>query len=53
MTAALYAAKPQEKFFGIVKDKLELDAEQKERVIQVYTEMASAKPVPRTRGRRG
>ena len=53
MTAALYAAKPQEKYFGVVKDKLELDAEQKERVIQVYTEMASAKPVPRTRGRRG
>jgi hypothetical protein len=53
MTAALYAAKPQEKYFGLAKDKLELDAQQKERVIQVYTEMASAKPVPRTRGRRG
>jgi len=53
MTAALYAAKPQEKYFGIAKGKLALDAEQKEHVIQVYTEMASAKPVPRTRGRRG
>jgi hypothetical protein len=59
MAAALYAAKSQEKFFEIAKGRLALDPAQtpehqaKDRVIQVYTEMASAKPVPRTRGRRG
>ncbi len=54
MTAALYAAQPQEKYFTITNaggrvQRLGLDASQRDRILQVYTEMASAKPVPRRR----
>jgi hypothetical protein len=54
MAALLYAVRPKENYFGLsdagTADKhrsLILDPEQKERIIQAYIEMASAKPVPR------
>jgi hypothetical protein len=54
MTAALYAARPQENYFtttdaGPRQKRLALDASQKDRIVQAYTELASAKPVPRRR----
>lgn len=57
MTAALQAVRPKEKYFTAPEPvgrlrRLELDASQKERIIQAYTEMASAKPVPRQRFRK-
>jgi hypothetical protein len=53
MVAALHAAKPAENYFGVANGRLTLETSQVDRIIQVYTELASAKPVPRTRGRRG
>lgn len=50
MTAALYAATG--KYFTIEKGRLVFDPAQKDAIIQAYTELTSAKPVPR-RGRRG
>lgn len=53
MVAALHAAKPAENYFGVANGRLTLETSQIDRIIQVYTELTSAKPVPRTRGRRG
>ena len=53
MAAALYAARPQEKYFAVEKGRLVLDAAQKDRIVQAYVELASAKPVPRRRFGRG
>lgn len=51
MAAALHAAKSQESYFQVEQGKLVL--QQKDRVIEMYTALTSAKPVPRARGRRG
>jgi hypothetical protein len=49
MAAALYAVKPE--YFGVEKGRLVVT--DPTRVAAVYTNMVSAKPVPRVRGRRG
>jgi hypothetical protein len=54
MVAALYAGRPQENYFSVSdagdrRKRLTLDPSQKDRIIQAYTELASAKPVPRRR----
>ena len=54
MAAALYAARPQENYFtvsdaGEGRKRLGLDPSQKDRILQAYTELASARPVPRRR----
>jgi hypothetical protein len=51
MAAMLYAVHPNDSYFKLSgsgnQRALVLDPEQKERIIRTYTEMASAKPVPR------
>ncbi|HTQ57679.1 MAG TPA: hypothetical protein VMI94_24595 [Bryobacteraceae bacterium] len=47
MAAMLYAARPNENYFGVSGGKLVFDPRQKERVVTAYVELASAKPVPR------
>jgi hypothetical protein len=51
MAAMLYAVHPNDGYFKLSgsgnRRELVLDPEQKERIIRTYTEMASAKPVPR------
>ena len=47
MAAALYAVKPKEGYFRVADKRVLYDAGQKERVVKIYIEMASAKPVPR------
>ena len=54
MAAVLYAARPQENYFSLSdaeggRKRLGLDPSQKDRIIQAYTQLASAKPVPRRR----
>jgi hypothetical protein len=56
MAAMLYAVHPNDGYFTLSgsgnRSSLVLDPEQKERIIQKYVEMASAKPVPRKAPRR-
>jgi hypothetical protein len=51
MAAMLYAVHPNDGYFKLSGSGnprvLVLDPEQKERIIRIYIEMASAKPVPR------
>jgi hypothetical protein len=51
MAAMLYAVHPNDGYFKLSgsgnRSNLVLDPEQKERILRTYTEMASAKPVPR------
>ena len=51
LAAVLYAVRPQENYFKVTDAgkhrKLVYDPAQKERILKAYTEIASAKPVPR------
>ncbi len=51
MAAMLYAVHPKDGYFKVSdqgkRARLVLDPEQKERIVKVFVEMASAKPVPR------
>lgn len=47
MAAVLYAVRPNEGYFKVVDNKLQVDPAQIDRIVRVFTEIASAKPVPR------
>ena len=47
MAAILHAVRPKENYFTLSGGKLVLDPTQKQRVLQAYVELASARPVPR------
>ena len=49
--AALYAARPKEGYFKLEAGRLIYDPSQKEKVLQAYKELASAKPAMRMRFR--
>lgn len=52
MAAILYAVRSKEPYFKLSEDgkvrRLSLDPTQKEAILKIYTQFASAKPVPRT-----
>ena len=53
MAAALHVGRPKETYFTTEKGRLGLDPAQKDKIVQAYTDLASAKPAPRRRFGRG
>lgn len=51
MAAVLYAIRPKEGYFKLAGKNLAYDPDQKDRIVKLYTELASAKPVVRQRFR--
>jgi hypothetical protein len=51
MAAALYAGRPKEDYFKLSGQNLILDPAQKDKIVQTFVELASAKPVIRMRFR--